>query len=121
MKYTFVLAVLGSLSACAVSNVIPAGDLPVLTQADQARRFAAWQNALEHSLDEQTTSWSASARVRGSIAPIETVSSTTDGWCRTYEEVIADGAKRYHLVGIACRKPGSGWLVLDVRPFTETG
>jgi hypothetical protein len=70
-------------------------------------------------MDDHPTSWEVSPNLFGSIAPIETVLSSTDGWCRDYEEVIADDSRRYRLVGIACRKPGPRWLVLDVRPFVE--
>jgi surface antigen len=96
------------------------GELPVLSETAQAKRFAALQYALEHNVSERATVWEVSPAVHGSVAPLETVFSSTDGWCRDYEEVIADGRKRYRLVGIACRNPGSRWLVLDVRPFVET-
>lgn len=120
MKHAYLLAALIALSSCANPNATSSGNFPVLNQTAQTRRFGAWQYALEHNAGGKATSWGASAQVRGSIAPIETVFSSTDGWCRTYEELIAKGTKRYRLVGIACRKPGARWLVLDVRPFAET-
>ena len=119
-KRLFVIVPITALSACAAPNMEAPSDLPALSEAAQMRRHTAWQDALEHNAGGQTTTWSVSG-ARGSIAPIDTVFSSTDGWCRDYEEVIADGAKRYRLVGVACRKPGQRWLVLDVRPFTETG
>jgi surface antigen len=118
MKRLQVLVPLIVLAACAAPSPTPA-DLPVLGDSAQARRFAAWQQALEHNTGGETTSWSDSGEVRGSIAPIDTVRSGTDGWCRDYEEVIAEGAKQYRVVGIACRKQGPRWLVLDVRAFTD--
>jgi surface antigen len=119
MDRLLIIAPLVALSACAVPDMAPRSDLPSLSELAQSRRFAAWQHALEYNAAGKTTSWSVSSDVRGSIAPIETYFSTTDGWCRDYEEVIADGAKRYQVVGIACRKPDQRWLVLDVRPFIE--
>ena len=121
MKYLFVIASLAAVSGCAVPNTQTPSDLPTLSQAAQKQRFAAWQHALEHNLGGETTTWRVSDDVHGSIAPIASAFSSTDGWCRDYEEVIAERTKRYRVVGIACRRPGAGWLVLDVRPFTETG
>ena len=95
--------------------------LPALGEGAQALRFATWQQALEHNLSGQTASWRDTSQLRGSIAPIETVYSTTEGWCRDYEEVIAAADKQYRVVGIACRKPGPRWLVLNVRAFNENG
>jgi surface antigen len=95
--------------------------LPALSERAQALRFATWQQAMERNVSGQTASWTDSSQLRGSIAPIETVNSTTEGWCRDYEEVIAAADKRYRVVGIACRKPGPRWLVLDVRAFNEAG
>lgn len=121
MKQLLVIASLAALSACAVPDAQTPSALPALSRAAQLQRFAAWQHALEHNAGGKTTTWNYSSSVRGSIAPIDTVRSSTDGWCRDYEEMIEDGAKRYRVVGIACRKPGPHWLVLDVRPFTEAG
>ena len=95
--------------------------LPVLSESAQALRYATWQHAMERNVSGQTASWAESSQVRGSVAPIETVSSTTEGWCRDYEEVIAAADKRYRVVGIACRKPGPRWLVLNIRAFNEAG
>ena len=120
-KHLFVVVPITALSACSAPNMEVPGDLPALSEAAQMRRLIAWQYALGHNAGGETTTWSVSGEAHGSIAPIDTVFSSTDGWCRDYEEVIADGAKRYRLVGVACRKPGQRWLVLDVRPFTETG
>lgn len=120
MKHLYMIAVMAALAACTVPNMSPR-ELPPLGKLAQARRFAAWQHALEYNVSGTTSLWSVSDKLRGSIAPINTYFSHTDGWCRDYEEMIADGTKRYGLVGIACRKPGPHWLVLDVRPFTEAG
>jgi len=119
MKHRIIIAALAALSGCASPN--PPNELPSLSKLAQARRFATWEYALEYNLAGNTSSWSISHDERGSVAPIDTYFSHTDGWCRNYEEMIANGTKRYGLVGIACRKPGPRWLVLDVRPFTETG
>ncbi len=121
MKHLYLLVPLAVLSACAVPGATPSSSLPSLDESAQTRRFVAWQQALERNVGGETTSWSASGDVRGSIAPIDTVYSRTDGWCRDYEEVIASRATQYRVVGIACRKPGPRWLVLDVRTFTEAG
>jgi len=95
-------------------------ELPALSQTVQMKRFAALQYAMEHNVSGRATVWEVSPASRGSVAPLETEFSRTDGWCRDYEEVIVDGRQLYRLVGIACRNPGSRWLVLDVRPFAET-
>ena len=95
-------------------------ELPALSQAVQMKRFAALQYAMEHNVSGGVTVWEVSHASRGSVAPLETVFSRTDGWCRDYEEIIVDGLRHYRLVGIACRSPSSRWLVLDVRPFVET-
>ena len=112
------LLVLFVLAGCAVETPAPA-ELPALSEAAQARRFAAWQQALEKNAGGESTTWSDRGGARGSIAPIDTVHSQTEGWCRDYEELIASGEARYRVVGIACRKPGPRWLVLDVRSFAE--
>jgi surface antigen len=96
-------------------------DLPSLNETAQNKRFAAFQAALEYGRGDQPVPWQASAEQRGSVTPIDTVRSRTDGWCRSYEELIAADSKRYRVVGIACRKAWQHWLVLDVRPFTEGG
>ena len=121
MKHLHLLVPLAVMAACAARNSMPESNLPVLSESAQTRRFVAWQQALEKNIGGETTSWSDSGEVRGSIAPINTVCSSIDGWCRDYEEVIADRTMRYRVVGIACRKPGPRWLVLDVRTFTEAG
>jgi surface antigen len=119
MKCLVVIATLAVLAGCTVSGMPRPDELPALSEVAQERRFAAWQNALEHNAAGRSTSWSLSGEVRGTIAPIDTYYSSIDGWCRNYEEVMAAGAKQYRLVGIACRKPGPRWLILDVRPFAE--
>ena len=121
MKHQFVIAAAFMLSGC----VAPAGespsDLPALSETAQSRRFAAFQNALEYVQGDHPVRWQVSADLRGSIVPIDTVRSKEDGWCRSFEELIATGPKRYRLVGIACRESARRWLVLDVRPFAEQG
>lgn len=119
MKHTIALSALIAACSCAELTTGQPGDLPALPEDAQVQRFATFQYAMEHEAGGRPTSWEVSPALRGSVAPLETVLSTTDGWCRDYEEVIADGTKRYRLVGIACRKPGPRWLVLDVRPFVE--
>jgi surface antigen len=121
MKHLCVIAAVGALSACSLLNTETPSNLPGLSEAAQDDRFATFQYALEHAQDDQAMQWHVSDASRGSVTPIDTVHSATDGWCRSYEEVIADGATRYRLVGIACRKSAQGWLVLDVRPFKEQG
>ena len=121
MKRLFVIASLAAASGCALPYTEAPSDLPSLSQAAQKQRFAAWQHALEHNRGGETTTWNVSDDVRGSIAPVGSVFSSTYGWCRDYEEAIAEHTKRYRVVGIACRNPEERWLILDVRPFTETG
>jgi surface antigen len=119
MKHVIVLSVFLGMCGCAALTTEQPGDLPPLPEAAQLQRYAALQYAMEHDVGGRPAIWEVSPTLRGSIAPLETVLSSTDGWCRDYEEVIADGPKRYSLVGIACRKPGPRWLVLDVRPFVQ--
>jgi surface antigen len=121
MRHWFVIVTVAVLSACALSATEDASDLPALNEAAQGKRFAAFQVALEYGGSDRPVQWQVSAEQRGSVTPIDTVRSRTDGWCRSYEELIADGGKRYRVVGIACRKAAQRWLVLDVRPFTEGG
>jgi surface antigen len=120
-KHLFLLAPLLAISSCTTPPVETPTGLPALDGSAQAQRFAAVQYALENDQGGHPTLWQGSGDVRGSVAPLETVRSSTYGWCRDYEELITSGPKRYRLVGIACRKPGQGWLVLDVRPFAEPG
>lgn len=119
MKRLVVFSTLLGLGACTGPATEQSEQLPTLSRDAQIQRFAALEYALEHNTRNQPTSWVVSPTVGGSIAPLETVLSSTDGWCRDYEEIIAAGPQRYRLVGIACRKPGPRWLVLDVRPFVE--
>jgi len=119
MKYIIQLFVLLTICGCAMTSEQPA-ELPALSRAVQLKRFAALQYALEHNVSGRVTVWEVSPASRGSVAPLETVFSRTDGWCRDYEEIIVNGRQHYRLVGIACRNSRSGWLVLDVRPFVET-
>lgn len=118
-KHLLLLAPLLAISGCATRPAETPPGLPALDGNAQAQRFAAVQYALENDRGGRPTLWQGSGDVRGSVAPLETVRSTTYGWCRDYEELITSGSKRYRLVGIACRKPSQGWLVLDVRPFAE--
>lgn len=112
---------LALLTVCGCTTTIEQpGGLPSLSEAAQGQRYTALQSALEHNVSGRATLWQVSSASYGSVAPLETVFSKTDGWCRDYEEVIADGPRRYRLVGIACRNPGPRWLVLNVRPFVET-
>jgi surface antigen len=118
----FMMTPLFGLAACATpiaSNAETPSGLPELSQDAQLRRYLAMQYALEHNLSGQSTGWELSSQVRGAVVPLETVLSRTDGWCRDYQEIIGDGARRYRLVGIACRKPGPHWLVLGIRPYAE--
>jgi surface antigen len=119
MRHWFVIVAVAALSACALPTTEDPSELPTLNEAAQGKRFAAFQAALEYGRSDQPVQWQVSAELRGSVTPIDTVRSRTDGWCRSYEELIADGTKRYRVVGIACRKAPRRWLVLDVRPFTE--
>jgi surface antigen len=118
-KHLLVLASLLAVIGCTTGPPETPTGLPMLDQNAQLERFAAVQYALENDQGGQPTLWQGSGDVRGSIAPLETVRSSAYGWCRDYEELITSGPKRYRLVGIACRKPSQGWLVLDVRPFAE--
>jgi len=119
MKYIIQFFVVLTICGCTMTSEQPA-ELPALSQTVQVKRFAALQHALEHNVSGRATVWEVSPASRGSVAPLETVFSRTDGWCRDYEEVIVNGRQHYRLVGIACRNPRSRWLVLDVRPFVET-
>jgi surface antigen len=121
MRHRFVIVAVVILSSCALPATEDPSELPTLNEAAQGKRFAAFQAALESGRSDQPVQWQVSAEQRGSITPIDTVRSSTDGWCRSYEELIAAGPKRYRVVGIACRKGWQRWLVLDVRPFTEGG
>ena len=120
MKHRLVIVAAFELSGC-VSPAESPSDLPALSEMAQSERFGAFQDALESVQDDHPVRWQVSADVRGSIVPIDTVRSRTDGWCRSFEELIATGPRRYRLVGIACRKAAQHWLVLDVRPFAEQG
>lgn len=97
------------------------GELPALNQVAQSKRFITFEQAMEQSPSERSVRWQVSNEVFGSVTPIDTVYSRTDGWCRSYEEIIADGVKRYRIVGIACRDAPRRWLVLDVRPLGSRG
>jgi surface antigen len=119
MKYIIQLFALLTVYGCAMTSEQPA-ELPALSSTVQMKRFAALQYALEHNVSGHVTVWEVSPASCGSVSPLETVFSGTYGWCRDYEEVIVDERQHYLLVGIACRNPGSRWLVLDVRPFVET-
>ena len=121
MKHLLVLASLLAIGGCATRPAEAPSGLPALDGNAQMQRFAAVQYALDNDQGGQPTLWQGSGNTRGSVAPLETVRARAYGWCRDYEEVITDGPTHYRLVGIACRKPGQGWLVLDIRPFTEPG
>lgn len=119
MKYVIEILVLLAICGCTTMIEQP-GELPSLSGAAQTERYAALQSALEHNVSGHARLWRSSPGSSGSVAPLETRFSSTDGWCRDYEELIADGPRRYRLVGVACRNRGPRWLVLDVRPFIET-
>lgn len=117
MRHLHVMAAVVLLSACAQHGGEQPSELPALSEIAQSRRFVAFQDAMEKTPGDQTVRWQASAGTFGTIAPLDTVFSKTDGWCRSYEEAIANGDRRYRLVGIACRNAPRRWLVLDVQPF----
>lgn len=114
-----------ALTACATSTMnarngeMPSG-FPPLNQAAELQRLAAMQRALEHNVSGESTVWTLSNQVGGSVVPLETVSSQENGWCRAYQEIIIDDSQRYRLLGIACRRSGPFWLVLAIRSYTET-
>lgn len=94
---------------------------PVLSHEAQDQRYAATQDALEHDVSGRAKTWSTHDEdAEGSIAPLATVRSNEYGWCRDYQEEVATGARKYQLVGIACRPEDGRWLVLDMSPFTES-
>jgi surface antigen len=121
MKHRFVIAAALTLSGCVAPGGESPSELPALSETAQSRRFAAFQHALEYVPGDHPVRWQVSAELRGSIVPIDTIRSREDGWCRSFEELIAAGPKRYRVVGIACRESARHWLVLDVRPFAEHG
>ena len=116
MRHLFVTFAVGMLSACGMPASEQSSAMPALNEAAQSKRFSTFQNALEASPSDRSADWQLSSNVFGSVTPIDTVYSKADGWCRSYEEVIVDGSKRYRIVGIACRDAPRRWLVLDVRP-----
>jgi surface antigen len=121
MKHPFVIAAVLTLSGCVAPTGDSPSDFPALSETAQSRRYAAFQDALEYVPGDRPVRWQVSPDLRGSVVPIDTIRSKQDGWCRSFEELIATGPKRYRLVGIACREATRRWLVLDVRPFTEDG
>ena len=117
MRFLLIMFAIVPLWACAVPKPEQPSEMPTLNEIAQSHRFAAFQDAMEKSQGDQSVRWQASAEIFGTIAPLDTVFSSTDGWCRSYEEAIANGVRRYRVVGIACRNAPRRWLVLDVRPF----
>jgi surface antigen len=93
---------------------------PVLSREAQDQRYTATEDALEHDVSGWARAWSTHDQdAEGTIAPLATVRSTEYGWCRDYQEAVVAGARKYQLVGIACRPEDGRWLVLDMSPFTE--
>lgn len=79
----------------------------------------AFEQAMEKSPTDRSVRWQMSNAVHGTVTPLDTVYSKMDGWCRSYEEIIANGMQHHHIVGIACRDAQRRWLVLDIRPLAE--
>lgn len=109
------LPVTGMLAACALQRPpAPPPGYPILNGAAQVHRYEAMQEALDHNASGDPRLWIGPGRAKGRITPLETVSSKLYGWCRSYEEEIADAVQQQSVIGIACRTR-EGWLVLDLR------
>src|SRR5262245_60851382 len=121
MRHLLVTATVALLSACSIAADDQASGLPALNEVTQSRRFIAFQDAMEKSPNDGSVRWRVSNDVVGAITPIDTVFSRTDGWCRSYEQIITDGATRYSVVGIACRDAPQRWLVLNVQTLRTSG
>ena len=119
MRHLLATTPIALLLGCSLPAADQDNALPPLSGVAQSERYTAFQNAMERSPADGSVRWQVSNAVSGSVTPIDTVYSRTDGWCRSYEEIIADGAKRYRIVGIACRDAPQRWLVLDVRPLGD--
>src|SRR5689334_3860000 len=76
------------VSGCVSSGREQPSQLPSLSEAVQNRRFTAFQDAMEESPGNSSVRWQISSEIFGRITPIDTVVSKSDGWCRSYEEII---------------------------------
>ena len=104
-----------ALAACAPQAASRGPGYAVLNGAAQVRRYAALQAALSQNVSGTPRLWSGPGHTHGGITPLETVQSKYYGWCRSYEELTADRHRRQTDIGIACRTPDGGWVVLDLR------
>jgi surface antigen len=114
-----VLVWLAGLAACSAATAEAPGGFPTLTATAQARRYGAMMQAFESNMSGQAVLWSENDRVRGSVIPLETLHTSSYGWCREYEERIATSATSHHLVGIACRADNHQWLIVDIHSYVE--
>jgi surface antigen len=111
------ITVTASVAACAPTEK-PSG-FPALDAVAQARRSAAMQTAFETYPSGKIALWSENDRVRGRVVPLATLRTSLYGWCREYEERIANERNDYRLVGIACRTETGQWLIVDIRSYVE--
>jgi surface antigen len=119
-KRLLTIGAVAVVSACVVPGREQPSQLPALSETAQNRRFTAFQDAMEQSQGDRSVRWQVSNEVFGRITPIDTLASKSDGWCRSYEEIIANGVRQFRLVGIACRSGPRRWLVMDVRSFERS-
>ncbi len=82
---------------------------------DQADRIAMGQNAqyaLEHTRNNETTSWNnPDSGNNGTISPSRTYQVSTGQYCREYRQTVVIGGQEREAYGTACRQPDGNWLI----------
>jgi len=95
-----------------------AAGAPPLSNAALLQRTHAIQSALEWHVSNTSIAWSdPSGEASGTIEPVLTEHSPTQGWCREFRERMQVAGRHYDLVGTACRGQGGTWLVREITPY----
>lgn len=85
-------------------------------QAETAQLVeAAVQQALETRASGQEVVFPNEAAPRVRVTPVRTYRSTSDHWCREFEERLGSGSDAVVRTGIACRAADGRWKRIETR------
>jgi len=81
--------------------------------AADARDRACIGRSLEYAADRARVAWRNAAGLDYAVVPQRTFRSEAGAYCREFQTTAAGDGRRQTATGIACRRPGGEWQVLD--------
>jgi hypothetical protein len=90
---------------------------PSLPDSALRLRIVRIQQALEHEMSGDATSWhDPRTGDGGDVLPVRTVQSGQYGWCRDFAEHIRAAGRAYNLAGTGCRNASGIWDIIELGP-----